>query len=244
MASRDYHDNDFIFKTMTVFRIVAGVALTLAVLFAMVWLIDYSSIRTPSKKNQQSLLLPGQHDAQKPQEEQTLFESLLNKRFENKSVVAGQEKNQPERRQLPGRSEASPAVSMSEPSPVESGSESIPEVTSPALQPNVSVPHVPPAAPHVESQPASSSVPASQSLPAGEVFAVQLGSFHEAERARVFLENLAVRGYQPYVMNIAMPDGTITYRVRIGRFATREEAISMAARIESTEKISVFVTSK
>jgi DedD protein len=97
--------------------------------------------------------------------------------------------------------------------------------------------------PNADSQPASS-VPASQPFPAGEVFAVQLGSFHEAERARVFSEHLAARGYQSYVMNIAMPDGTMTYRVRIGRFATREEAMSMAARIESTEKISVFVTSK
>ena len=59
MAARDYHNNDFIFKTMTVFRIVVGVALTLAVLFAMVWLIDYSSIRTTSKKTRQTLLLPG-----------------------------------------------------------------------------------------------------------------------------------------------------------------------------------------
>ena len=73
MAARDYHNNDFIFKTMTVFRIVAGVAVTLAVLFAMVWLIDYSSIRTSSKNAQQSLLLPGQRDAQKPQDEQNVI---------------------------------------------------------------------------------------------------------------------------------------------------------------------------
>lgn len=243
MTARDYHNNDFIFKTVTVFRIVAGVALTLAVLFAMVWLIDYSSIRTTSKKNQQSLLLPGQPDDQKPQEEQTLFESLLNKRIEKKSVVAGQEKNSPERRQLPGISEASPTASMPEPQPVESKPESMPEVKRPEPQPNLSVPQLPPAVPNAKSPP-TTSIPALQPLPAGEVFAVQLGSFHVAERARVFSENLAARGYQPYVMNIAMSDGTMSYRVRIGRFATREEAMSMAARIESTEKISVFVTSK
>lgn len=243
MASRDYHDNDFIFKTMTVFRIVAGVALTLAVLFAMVWLIDYSSIRTTSKKNQQSLLLPGQRDDQNPQEEQTLFESLLNKRFEKKSVVAGQEKKLPERRQLPVVSEASPAGGMSEPKPVEIKTESMPEAPKSEPQASVSGPQLPAAVPKAESPPASS-VPAVQPLSAGGVFSVQLGSFHEAERARVFSDNLAVRGYQPYVLNIAMPDGTMTYRVRIGRFATREEAMSMAARIESTEKISVFVTSK
>ena len=243
MAARDYHNNDFIFKTMTVFRIVAGVALTLAVLFAMVWLIDYSSIRTTSKKTRQTLLLPGQHDDQKPQEEQTLFESLLNKRIEKKSVVAGQEKNPLERSQLPGRSEASPAASMPEPQPVEIKPESMQEVKRPEPQPSLSVPQLPPAVPKAESPPATS-VPAVQPLTAGGVFAVQLGSFHEAERARVFSDNLAARGYQPYVMNIAMPDGTMTYRVRVGRFATREEAMSMAARIESTEKIPVFVTTK
>ena len=73
MASRDYHNNDFIFKTMTVFRIVAGVALTLAVLFAMVWLIDYSSIRTSSTNTQQSLLLPGHREDEKPQQAADFF---------------------------------------------------------------------------------------------------------------------------------------------------------------------------
>jgi len=243
MAARDYHNNDFIFKTMTVFRIVVGVALTLAVLFAMVWLIDYSSIRTTSKKNRQSLLLPSQPDDQKPQEEQTLFESLLNKRVEKKSVVAGQEKISPERTQLPGISEASPAAGMPEPKPVEIKTESMPEAPKSEPQSGVSVPQLPLAVPKAELPPASSA-PAVPPLPAGGVFAVQLGSFHEAERARVFSDNLAARGYQPYVMKIAMPDGTMTYRVRIGRFATREDAMSMAARIESTEKISVFVTSK
>lgn len=243
MAARDYHNNDLIFKTMTVFRIVAGVALTLAVLFAMVWLIDYSSIRTTSKKNQQSLLLPGQRDDQKPQAEQTLFESLLNKRVENKAVVAGQGKKLPERRQLPGISDESPAAGMPESKLVAMKTKSMPVALKSEPQSNVSVPQLPPEVPKAESPPASSA-PAVQPLPAGGVFAVQLGSFHEAERARVFSDNLAARGYQPYVMNIAMPDGTMTYRVRIGRFATREEAMSMAARIESTEKISVFVTSK
>jgi len=243
MAARDYHNNDFIFKTMTVFRIVVGVALTLAVLFAMVWLIDYSSIRTTSKKTRQTLLLPGPSDDQKPQEEQTLFESLLNKRVENKSVVAGQGQISPERTQLPGISADSPAASMPEPKPVGIKTEAMPEAPKPEPQVNVSVLQLPPAVPKAESPPAGS-VPAVQPLPAGGVFAVQLGSFHEAERARVFSDNLAARGYQPYLMKIAMPDGTMTYRVRIGRFATREEAMSMAARIESTEKIPVFVTTK
>jgi DedD protein len=243
MAARDYHNNDFIFKTMTVFRIVAGVAVTLAVLFAMVWLIDYSSIRTTSKKTRQSLLLPGQQDDPKSQDEQTLFESLLNKGLENKSLIAVQEKESAERRRPPGISDESPAAGMLEPKPVEIKPEQMPEAAKPETQANVSVPQIPPAMAKAETPPASS-VPAVQPLPAGVLFTVQLGSFHEAERARVFSDNLAARGYQPYVMNIAMPDGTMTYRVRVGRFATREEAMSMAARIESTEKISVFVTSK
>jgi cell division septation protein DedD len=73
---------------------------------------------------------------------------------------------------------------------------------------------------------------------------VQLGSFQEAERARIFSENLAAKGYQPYIVNSATHDGTDIYRVRAGRFATREEAMELAARIEHTEKISVFVTSQ
>ncbi|RPJ10296.1 MAG: SPOR domain-containing protein, partial [Deltaproteobacteria bacterium] len=86
--------------------------------------------------------------------------------------------------------------------------------------------------------------PAPQAPASVEVFSVQFGSFQREERARQLSEELASRGYHPFITAISMPDGTMSHRVRVGRFTTREEAMKLAAAIESTEKISVFVTSK
>jgi len=225
MAADDYHNNNFIFKTITVFRIVVGVAVTLAVLFAMVWLIDYSSDRPVSTYNQQSLLLPDHHQDKKSQQARTFFELLLNKKTEKKEDIFEAGKNVPESVPGQGVTKRSPAVKKPESSSVVRSTEPPIAVTRP--------------------QPAlSTRRPAVQSSVTAGVFAVQLGSFQQVERARIFSENLAAKGYQPYIMNSAMPDGTMTYRVRIGRFVTREEAMSLAARIESIEKISVFVTAK
>ena len=225
MAADDYHNNDFIFKAISAFRIIVGVAVTLAVLFAMVWLIDYSSDRPVSTYNQQSLLLPDHHQDKKSQQARTFFELLLNKKTEKKEDIFEAGKNVPESVPGQGVTKRSPAVKKPESSSVVRSTEPPIAVTRP--------------------QPAlSTRRPAVQSSVTAGVFAVQLGSFQQVERARIFSENLAAKGYQPYIMNSAMPDGTMTYRVRIGRFVTREEAMSLAARIESIEKISVFVTAK
>ncbi len=224
MATDDYHKNDFLLKTMSAFRIVVGVAVTLAVLFTMVWLIDYSSDRPVSSYNQQTLLLPGDGENKKPQQEQTFFEALLNNNSEKKEEVVGGLKKVPDSKPPAGFSQRSPAVEKPESPPVVRRAE--PPVAVTRNQPSQSTPR-----------------PAILSPLAKGAFTVQLGSFQQDERARIFSENLAAKGYQPYITKNTMPDGTITYRVRIGRFATREEAISFASRIESKEKISVFVTS-
>jgi cell division septation protein DedD len=224
MAADDYHNNKFIFKAISAFRIIVGVAVTLAVLFAMVWLIDYSSIRPSSKRNQTSLL-PGHREDDTPQQSRTFFEALLKKGSQQKTSVDGDKTNLPDRKSLSLRDNQSPALTQPESSQV-------------GIRPDV-----PPEVQRVEpSHAMTSSV--SQPAAAVNVFAVQLGSFHQTERARMFSENLAAKGYQPYIINSAMPDGTRTYRVRVGRFATREEAMNLAAKIEKAEKISVFVTSQ
>jgi len=202
-----------------------GVAVTLAVLFTMVWLIDYSSDRPVSTYNQQTLLLPDHAQDKKSQPARTFFESLLNKKTKKKEDVFQAGEN---------ISESVPRQGVTKRSPV---------VTRPSSPPAVRTTESPVAATrsHVSQ---STRYPALQSPATEGVFAVQLGSFQQVERARIFSENLAAKGYQPYILNSAMPDGTMTYRVRIGRFVTREEAMSLAGRIEAKEKISVFVTAK
>ena len=219
MAADDYHNNRFIFKAISAFRIIVGVAVTLAVLFTMVWLIDYSSIR-PSPKRNQTSLLPDHREDDPPQQSRTFFEALLKKGSQSKTSVAGDKKN------------------IADPKPLSLRDNSSPESSQVGSRSDVS-----PAASRVEPSHATISA-VSQPADVVNVFAVQLGSFYQAERARVFSENLAAQGYQPYILNSAMPDGTRTYRVRVGRFGTREEAMNLAAKIEKAEKISVFVTSQ
>jgi len=225
MAADDYHNNNFIFKTITVFRIVIGVAVTLAVLFAMVWLIDYSSDRPASTYNQQPLLFPDNDQDKKSPQAGTFFEALLNKKTKKKEDVFETGENVSESVPRQGVTKRPPAVKRLESPPLVRRAEPPVAVTRPQVS-------------------QSTRRPAAQSPAVAGVFAVQLGSFQQVERARIFSENLAAKGYQPYILNSAMPDGTMTYRVRIGRFVTREEAMSLAGRIESNEKISVFVTSK
>jgi len=239
----DYHENSFIFKTITFVRIVAGVAVTLAVLFAMVWLIDYSSPRTVKPQTPQPLLVPDlaeEHEARTPR---TFFETLLNTATEKNVDGVERADTTPERAIPAGRPKGSASVSRMQPDASARGSDpthGAARLEQPATRAGTSSP---PVAPEPE-QDRAASAPASQASAAGGVFAVQFGSFQHEERARQLSEDLAGRGYHPYITTISLPDGTKSHRVRVGRFATREEAMKLAAAIENKEKISVFVTSK
>ncbi len=240
MAADDYHENSFIFKTVTFFRIIAGVAVTLAVLFAMVWLIDYSSPRTSEPQGRQPLLFPERPDETESRKPDTLFETLLNKTIESN---AGSDER---RGVLPDAK--SPAVrtqtDMAQPvtSPAGRAPSAGPDTAHPEQPAAGSVRHSSAVPAPEQKQPAGA--PARQNPAADGVFAVQFGSFQQEERARQLSEDLAGKGYQPYIHTIVLPDGTKAHRVRVGRFATREEALKLAAAIESREKIPVFVTSK
>jgi len=96
MAAHDFHENSFFFKAITFVRIIAGVAVTLAVLFAMVWLIDYSSPRTAVPRNQQPLLVPDRADETAERAPRTFFETLLNTAREKKADDAGRDGTAPE----------------------------------------------------------------------------------------------------------------------------------------------------
>jgi cell division septation protein DedD len=243
MAAHDYHENSFIFKTITVFRIIIGVAVTLAVLFAMVWLIDYSSPRTAVSHNQQPLLVPDRADETAERTPRTFFETLLNTASEKNASDAVRDGTPPEPALAAGMPKPPVSVDRKQTPAALRGAESAPVAIRP--EPPVSPPRaeIPPAASSPVQTPAV--IPHTAQAPAsGEVFSVQFGSFQQEERARQLSEDLAARGYHPFIATISMPDGTQSHRVRVGRFATREEAMKLAASIERTEKVSVFVTSK
>lgn len=74
-----------------------------------------------------------------------------------------------------------------------------------------------------------------------EGFTVQIGAFKEIERANRALNELNIKGYQPYILPYVNSLGTNWYLVRIGRFNTREEAREYAISFESTEGMEAIV---
>jgi len=220
MADKDYYESSFIFKAVTVVRIVVGVVLTLAVLFAMVWLIDYGERSgSDSLQDQHALLFPERDEDEQDSQPRTLFETLL-----------GNASEKPGGREDPGKT-----VSGEVPDGLRS---ELPAVArDPGMPDGGGRAGLPGPEPHPGGVHASHA-------PAGALFTVQLGSFHEVERARHFSEDIAARGYQPYISMIELPDGARAYRVRVGRFSTREDAMVLATAIEKKERISVFVTTK
>lgn len=214
MASDDYYENSFTFKAVTALRIAAGVVLTLAVLFAMAWLIDYGDRRGAGPVHDQHSLLFSEKAGETPaRQPRTFFESLMGE-------------GRPEE-------EAGPAPGLRGPEIfyADEPSAQPPSAAAPESAPVPGRPHTP--APGPAEHPA-----------APEMFTVQLGSFSGIERARHFSEDFAARGYRPFVSTIELPDGTRLHRVRVGRFATREEAMALGSRIEKQEKVSVFVTTQ
>jgi cell division protein FtsN len=77
-----------------------------------------------------------------------------------------------------------------------------------------------------------------------QIYKIQLGSFRDFEKAIVFAENLAEKGYEPYILESRFPDKAMMYRVRIGKFKDMEEAQAVAEELQKQEKLAAFITAK
>jgi cell division septation protein DedD len=97
-------------------------------------------------------------------------------------------------------------------------------------------PSQPPAAAHPPSTGA-----AEPAEPAGQGFAVQIAALNVRTEAEAIAKRLSSKGYTAYVL--APPRGTpMVYRVRVGKFPTRREAESMAARLKKEEQFNPWIT--
>jgi len=77
--------------------------------------------------------------------------------------------------------------------------------------------------------------------PAGQGYAVQIAALNVRTEAEAIAKRLASKGYAAYVL--APPSGTpAVYRVRVGKFPTRREAESIAARLKKEEQFNPWVT--
>jgi DedD protein len=97
----------------------------------------------------------------------------------------------------------------------------------------------PPPAPKPPAQ--APAVEAQRAEPAGQGFAVQIAALNVRSEADAIAKRLSSKGYAAYVL--APADGTPSvYRVRIGKFPTRREAESIAARLQKEEQFKPWVT--
>jgi len=77
--------------------------------------------------------------------------------------------------------------------------------------------------------------------PAGSGFAVQIAALNVRGEAEAIAKRLSSKGYVAYVL--VPPDGTpAVFRVRIGKFPTRHEAETVAAKLKKEEQFNPWVT--
>jgi cell division septation protein DedD len=97
----------------------------------------------------------------------------------------------------------------------------------------------PPPAPKPAAQ--SPAPEAQRPEPAGQGFAVQIAALNVRSEADAIAKRLSSKGYAAYVL--APADGTPSvFRVRIGKFPTRREAETIAARLQKEEQFKPWVT--
>lgn len=90
-----------------------------------------------------------------------------------------------------------------------------------------------------ELAPAADAAPASE--PQGQGYAVQIAALNVRSEADAIAKRLASRGYAAYVMPPAAGTPQV-YRVRIGKFGSRREAETMAARLQKEEQFKPWIT--
>jgi len=97
------------------------------------------------------------------------------------------------------------------------------------------------AAPAPSETPGPSAEPALAAEPAGQGFAVQIAALNIRSEADAIVKRLSSKGYAAYVISPA--NGTpAVYRVRVGKFPTRREAESIAAKLQKEEQFKPWVT--
>jgi DedD protein len=77
--------------------------------------------------------------------------------------------------------------------------------------------------------------------PGGQGFAVQIAALNVRSEADAIAKRLSSKGYTAYVLT--PPSGTPSvFRVRVGKFNTRREAESVAAKLQKEEQFKPWVT--
>ncbi|HEX3645541.1 MAG TPA: SPOR domain-containing protein [Vicinamibacterales bacterium] len=114
-----------------------------------------------------------------------------------------------------------------------------------AAAPPASAPPAPPS-PTPAKEPARAAAPpvtqaATSPEPSGQGFAVQIAALNVRSEADAIAKRLSTKGYAAYVMTPANGTPSV-FRVRVGKFTTRREAETVAARLQKEEQFKPWVT--
>jgi cell division septation protein DedD len=77
--------------------------------------------------------------------------------------------------------------------------------------------------------------------PSGQGFAVQIAALNVRSEADAIAKRLSTKGYAAYVMTPANGTPSV-FRVRVGKFTTRREAETVAAKLQKEEQFKPWVT--
>lgn len=72
-------------------------------------------------------------------------------------------------------------------------------------------------------------------------YTLQVGSFVEEELARKLVEGLRRKGYPAYMVPVELDEKDRRYRVRVGRFSSKDSARRLAHRLSDAEGLQSFI---
>ena len=75
----------------------------------------------------------------------------------------------------------------------------------------------------------------------GDGFVVQVAALRDRTEADALVRRLSGKGYSAFVVN-PVPGRPPVYKVQVGRFADRGEAVRISARLKAEEQFSPWVT--
>jgi cell division septation protein DedD len=73
-------------------------------------------------------------------------------------------------------------------------------------------------------------------------FTLQLSSFQDESEATTFYQKLRASGYEPFITRAEVPEKGTWFRVRLGKYASYDDAIAAKQSFEKAEKIIAYVT--
>jgi len=100
---------------------------------------------------------------------------------------------------------------------------------------------VPPPAPKVAAKTAAAKEPAAETTASGGSFVVQVAAVRQKAEADAIRGRLTKKGYPAFVATAGTP-GAPTYRVRVGKYPSKREADTIAAKLEREEQFKPWVT--